>query len=289
MKDRFLVSLNYAEEEELLVARAADSGVGQTGHLLVSALRTQISLSFWGDETERLRSLDEAVRTGSIAERIMQYAERVGQIKEDTENYRSRMLALLELSPDTLDSYASTKSPAVVTANGNVRSALSERALFVLTTFDELDASEFDNLMTMLLDGVTVTEARPWQQPLPQQPAGSSTEAQAPVVALVNQQVDLSSFYRANPDAILALLDVQCRETGELSFEPPFKAGIARNVLRLRKPVLVNKLLIEETVERAMLFDLPLRLAEQLAAPSTISCRTGFRTSGFQTPGMFQK
>lgn len=256
-KDRFLVSLTYAEEEELLVLRAADVEDGQNGALLVSALRAQLPV-FWGDETDRLRSLDEAIRAGTIAARIRQYAERLGQVKEETENYRSKMLKLIEFSPDALESYA----PAAKPATGSARSVLTERALFLLTTFEELDASEFDALMTTLLAGVTVTET---QYHLPQQPASDGTEVRTSPAMRVDERVDLSSVYRANPDAILALLDVQCRESGELSFEPAFKAGVAREVLRTRKPVLLNKLLIEETVDRAMLFDLPLRLAEQLA------------------------
>lgn len=264
-KDRFLVSFSYAEEEELLVARVADGADGKNGPLLVGALRTQIPLSFWGDEMERLRSLDEAIRKGTIAERITQYAGRIDQVKEDTENYRNRILTLIELSPDALDAYASARKAPTGSADTSVRSALAERALFVLTTFEEVDASDFDGLMNTLLEGITVTEARFEEHPHPRQSVVDSVEAQKPVVGVVSEEVDLSSVYRANPDAILALLDVQCRESGELSFEPAFKAVVARDVLRMRKPVLVNKLLIEETVDRAMLFDLPLRLAEQLA------------------------
>jgi hypothetical protein len=269
-KDRsdHVVTLTDEEEESILVCRASFLG-GEADPITAAQIREQLARSLWGEPFKRLRLLDEAIRSGTSRAKIIEYHQELATIDTQSETYEERLQHLIGLKPSPAESDYKRLHAAW---SDRVTASLVEHALFVLTSFDQLTPSDFDQLMRALLHGRALTDrvqetewiavdVRPGQDERPGHKEPLLQERKREV----DKDVFLEAAYGVCPDDLLALLDVRAQDTGQLGFEPAFKLPIARRLLRTRKSIFADGLLLEQAVKKSLVFDAPPHLAEQLA------------------------
>jgi hypothetical protein len=253
------VTFSYDEEELILVNRASVRG-DRVQSVIADKLKEQIAHSLWGERMTRLHLLDDLIRAEKVEERFDQYARQLHQVDSESRKYEARLADLIgvrECEVAENDPYRTLRQ----TWSRPATSSIIERALFVLTTFDQVSARDFDFLMNEMLNGETAVELLKEVAQSAEPTADGLQQTMAPI----ERTISLKSLYATRPDNILALLDVRAQEYGALNFEPAFKLKVARDFFHSQRPIQAGDFLIRQTLDRLMLFNAPIHIAEQLA------------------------
>jgi len=261
------ITFSDKDEERILIYRASVHH-GEPDPLIVEALEQQIERSMWGEaHIDQMWALDESIRSRKVRLQVHELRKRVAQVDKESSEYFARLKYLLgyeDIEPFKKEQLRSVYRlwPEQVTR------ALVEQALLILTNFEGLMPTEFDLLMKKLLRGKSIVEQLHETELIPLELRHLSSHAQNPLMGLGDKigenVVSLETAYSQAPDALLRLIDVHAQETGRLAFAPALKAQVGR-VFRLNGSILMDKFLVEETVEQCLLFDESLYIAEQLA------------------------
>jgi hypothetical protein len=275
------VTFSYEEERRILVDRASDGEEGLAGFI-----EDQINRFMWaGEHLEQLRVLDESIRSGKVRQQALELHNRLAQVVRDSSEYAVRLNRLLG-NERTEASEAENLSSLHEGWSRQVTCALIEHALFFMSHFEGLTPTEFDLLMKTFLQRKTAKEFRSAPAFKPDGPVPMVEEVndvRPQDTISIGGMVSLLDAYNGAPDRVLRLIDVHLHENRRLAFAPALKQQVARELLRSTRVLWVDGMLFEETIDRAVLFDLPLSIAGQLAerhAEHAISLSLGGQKEG---------
>lgn len=271
------IKISEADEETILVRRASVRG-GNPSSAIASHVRKQISLGLWGvGKLESLIALDKSIRIGRVDREVDSFGDQVDQVEELSNEYTMRLEALTGVAANDLASAVKSKI-YLGRWSETIVSALIEHALFVTTEFEGLTPSDFDFLMTTLLEGKTTVEqvsetewvsgGESFDSGRPKQGEGELEGNDRHLTGksrVVEKSVSLLPAYEEQRDRVLTLIDVSWQEGGHLGFVPAFKNQIAKAFLRRHRSIFVGIQLTKETVAKALFFDAPLHIASRLA------------------------
>src|SRR4029077_19891722 len=266
--DRMLFSIE--EEQSILVKRSAWRE-GKVEETFAVALRKQMSEGFWGnDPIQIFNKLHDELRFGDIRERVNEYVRISNDVDRATTQYAKR-IELLFNQPFSTDAVVADWPNSLL--QDSVTRARARHALFLMTYFDEMTLSDFGWLIRTILKGKTVAKRQEvFSESGLDQREGDQSSDVAPVEAspptarasFIDIDMPLEGSYEEWADEVLQLIDVALQPNGRLAFVPAFKAQIAAEHFRSKRPVLASRMR-EELLEGTIFFDASEEVAGKLA------------------------